>query len=579
MQTAYKFFAYFFVVALLISNQLLAQEPERKQWKGTLNAGATELRLELNVIRNGEELSGELISLDQGNARLRLAYITLNATKFSFTVPNIGASFSGKLQDGGKVAEGEFIQGGASFPLTLTESSTDEEVSKETLREAWIGKLDIRMMKPVMQFRIVDSDSGEKKVYFDSVTEGLTGFKGTWSKDDKRITFNIPEIQLSYSGTLNGSENKLEGTWTQGQLELPLTLTKQNTEYKNLNVWDNRPQKPKPPYPYTTTEVTFENASQKVTLAGTLTVPLGSGPHPAVVLISGSGPQDRDQFFMEHRTFLVLADHLSRHGVAVLRYDDRGTAQSTGDYGAATIGDFARDAAAAVNFLKDQEKIKPDKIGLIGHSEGGLVAPLVAKLRDDIAFTVLMASPAVEGKSVLLSQSEAILRANNISEAEINVIQEVNNAIMSIAASAKPGSDVTDEIMAATENVVRTLPEAQRETAGETIRSQVRAQMAYLQGNWMRHFLSYDPRPALREIDFPVLALVGTKDLQVIPELNVPPMKEALAENTEASLLVLDGLNHLFQSAETGLMTEYAEIEETINPSALLAISNWIGKL
>jgi hypothetical protein len=447
-----------------------------------------------------------------------------------------------------------------------------------TLKEAWIGKLNLGVAEAVMQFRIV-ATAGEPKVYFDSITEGRTGFVGTPTREGNTLEFDVPGIRLNFTGTLNPTGDTAEGVWRQGGRELPLTLRKHATEYQNAKVWENRPQRPRGPVPYEAREVRFDNQAAGITLAGTLTLPPGDGPHPAVVLISGSGAQDRDEFIWEHRPFLVLADHLTRHGFAVLRYDDRGTAQSTGQYRGATIEDFAGDASAAVEFLRGQERIDGARIGLIGHSEGGVVAPMVANTRGDVAFIVLMAATGVDGKTVLLSQSEAMLRAANAPEREMEVAMAVNRAVMDVAANAADGEDLRARMIEAVDGIIETIPAARREAAAQLIRAQVGGQSERLEGAWMRHFLTYDPAPALAKLDCPVLAIWGSKDLQVLPDLNQPAIREALAGNPNAPFVRLEGLNHMFQAAATGLLAEYAEIDETINPAALEAITSWLIKV
>lgn len=449
----------------------------------------------------------------------------------------------------------------------------------EPLVEAWIGKLEMGGVEPVMQFRIVETPTGEPLVYFDSITEGRTGFRGTWRREHQTLIFEIPAIKLSFTGTLNEGGTTARGTWRQAGREFPLTLEKHALAYENRKVWENRPQRPRPPFPYDTEEVRFRNAADDVTLAGTLTMPSGAGPHPAVVLISGSGPQDRDEFGWEHRPFLVLADHLTRHGIAVLRYDDRGTAQSTGKYAGATVEVFARDASAAVTFLRAHARIDARRVGLIGHSEGGLVAPIVANQRGDIASLVLMGATGVDGKVVLLSQAEAITRASNADESEVRLAMAINRAVTENAAQAAPGEDLYDTVMRAVDQVIATIPASQREAVGQATRIMIKGEIGRLQDAWMRHFLNYDPAPALRRLDVPVLAIWGTRDLQVLPALNRPALERALAGNPRAAFVELEGLNHMFQAAATGSLAEYAEIDETINPAALSTITEWLTSL
>ncbi len=561
---------------------VLAQETKTNTWLGTLDARGIKLRLEIDINQNGDEQSGELRSLDQGNARLELADIKIDSATFAFSIPQLGAEFKGKLSKGGNVATGTFAQNGIDLPLTLARAGTVEPMPElkatETLREAWVGKLQMGVIEPVMQFRVVTLESGETAVRFDSITEARTGFPGTWSVEGDAIRFDIPEIKLSYSGKLNETKDTAEGTWNQAGRAVPLTLKKQLTEYRSEDVWANRPQKPVGPFPYDDEEVKFQNQVDQIMLAGTLTIPQNPGRHPAVVLISGSGPQDRDESLMEHKPFLVLADYLSRRGIAVLRYDDRGFGESTGDFGSATTEDFARDASAAVEFLKTHDRINPVEIGLAGHSEGGLIAPMVVGLRDDIAFVVLLAATGVNGASISQSQSEAMARAAGVGESELEIIRSVNRAVLDIASKAGPDEDLSVKVDEAIEAIIQKLPEADREQAGANIRAAVKGEMQQLQGNWMRFFLNYNPRPALTNIKCPVLAIVGSKDTQVLPELNMPVIQQALAEgrNQDFEIVILDGLNHLFQKSETGGMGEYVTIQETFNPEALKKIGDWI---
>ena len=356
--------------------------------------------------------------------------------------------------------------------IPWTEIDTQDEAGKQStaipiaadttgrLKEAWVGQVTVGAMTSVMQFRIVVQAGGDTVAYFDSVTEGRTGFPATWSVVGDTLAFDVARIRLTYRGTLNDAGDMAEGTWTQGGRALPLTLKRQAQEYTTANIWANRPQRPVGPFPYDSEEVTFENQADSVTLAGTLTLPRGTGRHPAVVLISGSGPQDRDQSLMEHKPFLVLADYFTRRGIAVLRYDDRGTAKSTGRFGPATSEDFARDAGAAVAFLGRHPRINTKEIGLVGHSEGGLIAPMVAGARNDVAFLVLMAGPGVDGATILLSQAETTLRANGAGESDIQRVTTLNRAAFEAAMRNLPEPEFMAHVEPTIQEVTRDLPEA-----------------------------------------------------------------------------------------------------------------------
>jgi uncharacterized protein len=559
--------------------QLCVHAQTTTTWKGTLLAGGQQLRLEFDITRHAEKLTGNLRSLDQNNATVEMAEIKITDTELSFTVPNAGASFSGKLDEKQQTADGTFKQSGAEFPLKLNKvENKDPDAAKETLKEAWIGKLEMGLVQPVMQFRIMNTHDGNTALYFDSVTEGRFGFNGTWSIEDNKLKFKVPEIKLNYEGELNEAGNEAVGTWKQSKREFKLTLQRKTELAGNENTWEHRPQRPKGPFPYSEAEVEFKNESADVTLAGTLTIPETHGPHPAVVLISGSGPQDRDHSLMGHKPFTVVADYLSRRGIAVLRYDDRGTAKSTGKFSEASSEDFADDVSAAVEFLKKHDSIDPEKIGLVGHSEGGLIAPIVANKRDDIAFVCLLAGTGVDGAEITLSQTEAMLKTAGIDEDEIKLVLNINAAVIDVAINSKPEDDITEAIDKKVDKILETLSEDIREEARKNIQQGIKVSMSRLTSRWMRFFLSHDPRTALRQIKCPVLFVIGSKDVQVVPEVNVPEVKKALTEsgNKDFKIVELEGLNHLFQKCETGSMDEYLMIEETFNPEALKTIGDWI---
>lgn len=557
------------------------QEAETELWEGILDTGSARLRLEVEITR-GDEVTGRLRSLDQDNATFPLSELRADGEVFSFSIPALGAAFSAEYAEDGASVAGTFRQGGGEIPLTLTRSESRTSsaglADAGRLVEAWIGELQMGVMTPVMQFRIVELDSGETVAFFDSVTEGRTGFPATWLNDGTRLEFDVASIELTYRGTLNEAGDEAEGTWSQGGRDVPLTLARSATEHDSEQVWENRPQRPVAPFSYEAEEVSFPNTVDDVTLAGTLTIPEGPERHPAVVLISGSGAQDRDETLAGHKPFLVLADHLSRRGIAVLRYDDRGTAGSTGDFGSATTEHFARDASAAVEFLRSHPRIAPDRIGLAGHSEGGLVAPMVVALRDDVAFAVLMAGTGVEGVTIIATQTEAMLRAVGTDEAEIELAGRINRAVLDAATSAEPGTDLATVLEPFIEEVVAGLPDSEREEVGPAIRQSIRNSLPRLQSPWMRFFLTYDPVPALRAMDCPVLVIIGSKDVQVLPDLNLPPMRQAFVDggNGDFEIVEIEGLNHLFQTAGTGSPNEYAQIDETFAPAALDVIGDWI---
>ncbi len=313
-------------------------------------------------------------------------------------------------------------------------------------------------------------------------------------------------------------------------------------------------------------DVTFKNEKANVTLAGTLTLPDSGSDFPAVLLVSGSGPNDRNETVAGHEIFRTLADYLTGHGIAVLRYDKRGVGESTGDYKTATTEDFASDALAGVSYLMNLRETDHEEIGLIGHSEGGEIAPIVADESPDVAFVVLMGAPGVPGYETIMDQVAAMARASGASDSSVNAELSIEKRFLDIVMSNKDSSSAAMEI-------VRLLV---KEAKQDTSEAELAAGEAL--SPWYRAFISYNPAPALRKLKCPVLALWGSKDLQVPPSKNLPEVEKELkvGGNQDIKLIEIPGLNHLFQDAKTGLPSEYGMIKEDISPRALAFISNWI---
>jgi fermentation-respiration switch protein FrsA (DUF1100 family) len=390
---------------------------------------------------------------------------------------------------------------------------------------------------------------------------------------DLLVTF--PQIHGRLNGTFTTDGKHLIGHWTQGMAVLPLTLTRTN------KVPTTRPaDEPLPPFPYQSRDVTFANrAAPGVTLAGTLTLPPGPGPFPSAVLISGSGPQTRDEDIFGHRLFFVLADYLTRRGIAVLRYDKRGLGQSTGNYAEATTADFASDARAAVAYLKTVSAVDPKQIGLIGHSEGGLIAPRVAAPTSGIAFVVLMAAPGLTGEQILLQQAALIGRSEGASEAVIASNTELQKQMFATVLVTPDPQQAQKRLHTILSRYATHLPAADKAALGGT-QSFADRTAASVSSPWFRSFLVSDPITALRQMRCPVLALNGSHDLQVPPLEDLDAIRAALQAggNQDYTVQELPGLNHLFQNCRTGALSEYATSPETISPLALRVISDWITK-
>jgi fermentation-respiration switch protein FrsA (DUF1100 family) len=466
----------------------------------------------------------------------------------------------------------------ASLAIAAIAAATDEDEIKPATKGPeglWQGTLKAGPVQLRFVIKITKKADGTWAGSLDSLDEGLAGLTlDSVAFKDGAVRLELKKTRAVYEGQLKEDGSTIVGHWKQLGPKLPLTFTR-ITKAPQLA----RPQHPKRPYPYAEHEVTFENEKAGVKLAGTLTVPRGQGPFPAVVLLSGSGPQDRDETIFGHKPFLVLADHLTRHGIAVLRLDDRGVGGSTGDTFKATLNDLASDALTAVAFLKARKQIDPAKIGLVGHSEGGLVAPLVASQSKDVAFIVLLAGTGLPGEDILYLQGQAILKALGLSDREMKQQRKAQELIFT-SLKEEPDDAKAKKLILKRLADERAKLTAEEQKASAALQGLIEAQLKVVLTPWFRFFLTYDPRPALRKVEVPVLVLIGEKDLQVPPKENLQAIGKALDEggNKDHTVMEMPGLNHLFQTSKTGSITEYGRIEETFAPAALAEISSWIRK-
>jgi uncharacterized protein len=340
-----------------------------------------------------------------------------------------------------------------------------------------------------------------------------------------------------------------------------------------------RPQEPSKPYPYYSEDVKFHNANANVSLAGTLTLPSSKGIYPVVILISGSGPQTRDGEFAGHKHFLVLADYLTRNGIAVLRFDDRGFGHSTGNFATGTSLDFSYDVESAVEYLKTRKEIRKDKIGLIGHSDGAMIAPMVAVRSKDVSFIVLLAGPGVQGAKLLLDRQELIERKMGRTETEIKKSRIHSEEMIQIIVNAKDSETAKAELTRFSQDSYNDIPEYAI-PPGMSKDQFIAKYIEMLSTPWFRYFLNYDPVRMLQKVECPVLALNGEKDVQVPSKENLEGIKNALKAggNGHATIREISGLNHAFQECDTGMPDEYGIIEQTLSPVVLTEIQNWIAK-
>jgi pimeloyl-ACP methyl ester carboxylesterase len=422
----------------------------------------------------------------------------------------------------------------------------------------WNGVLKIQNNELRVLFNITKTEKGYSST-LDSPDQNAKGIPvASTTFENSVLKLDIATIGGLYEGRL-GADNVFVGKLIQNGHTLDLNLSKGNAEIL-------RPQEPKQPFSYYTEDVKFENKTDKVTLAGTLSMPKKEGNFPVVILISGSGAQNRDEEILGHKPFLVLADYLTKKGIAVLRFDDRGFGQSTGDFKKATTMDFAKDVQAGVDYLKTRKEIDKNKIGLIGHSEGGIIAPMIAGNSKDVKFIVLLAGPGIRGDKLLLLQRELLEKQMGVPDAVVEQSKEnFKGAYDLIIQSTVNDDDLKTKVNSYFKSKLG------NDDMAKTITDQITSP-------WNYTLLKLDPKPFLEKVKCPVLALNGSKDLQVPAQVNFENIKKVLTEagNKKVTTKELPNLNHLFQECKTGSPTEYATIEQTFSPIALEEISSWV---
>lgn len=448
---------------------------------------------------------------------------------------------------------------------------TSFSISAQEITGQWNGVLKAPGGQLSLVFHVTQTADGLSTT-MDSPDQGANGIPVTKTTyENPKIKFEITNAHIEYNGELKESE--IIGVFKQNGQEFPMNLSKKAITKTALK----RPQEPIKPYPYYEEEVSFQNPKANISLAGTLTLPKKEGVFPAVILISGSGPQNRDEELLEHKPFLVISDFLTKNGIAVLRFDDRGVGKSTGDFKAATTADFATDVESALVYLKTRKEINSSKIGLIGHSEGGIIAPMVASQAKDVNFIVLLAGTGIPGNELLLLQQGLIAKASGISETEIQKSAQTNARLFELVLHSKDEQQLKSDL---TKLLTQTLNENTNAEIpnGMTKEEYVGLQVNQITTPWMQYFLKFNPATALEKVSCPVLALNGEKDLQVPPKENLTAIKQALAKagNKKVTTIEFPNLNHLFQECKTGSPDEYAKIEQTFSPTVLDEMLKWI---
>jgi uncharacterized protein len=443
----------------------------------------------------------------------------------------------------------------------------------------WLGKLNVG---PGIRIVFHITQNGDKifTATMDSPDQGVTGMQvnSTTIKGDS-IFMDMATIKGKYTGKLTNAET-ISGVLQQGPASIPLDMKKTD----NISTL-NRPQTPKPPFNYKTEDITYTNADKSITYGATITIPNGNGPFPAVLLITGSGPQNRDEEIFEHKPFAVIADELTNDGYVVLRVDDRGVGKTTGDASNATTDDFVQDALVSFNYLLHRAEVNPKKAGVLGHSEGGLIAEIMAGTRKDVAFAILVAAPGAPIIDLMAEQNEQVLLQSGMSKEMVDKYLVLYKSICGATSIPGDKDEAKKRIAAAVKNWrantdAATVAATTGITNDETEQKAINASETEFTRPWIRKFLSYNPESYIRNISCKVLAINGSRDIQVVATTNLNGIRAALKKSKSKSYEVkeLQGLNHLLQTCHNCTVQEYKELEETIAPLALQTIKDWLNK-
>ena len=453
----------------------------------------------------------------------------------------------------------------------------------------WQGTLDVQGNQIPIVFHVKKDSTDKWKAAFDSPSQHAFNLpcSEVITKDDS-IIFVMAIINGKYAGLLNTDKSQITGSWFQGAGSLPLTIKK--TSDTATVKEQKRPQTPRPPFPYHSEDVVYTNADKSIQFGGTLTYPKTDSvkhsgeinSYPAIILITGSGQQDRDETLSGHKPFAVIADYLTRQGFVVLRVDDRGIGKTTGIFSDATSMDFAKDVEAGLDFLEEQPMVNKNKIGLIGHSEGGLIAPIVADERKEIKFIILLAGPGIPIIDLMQQQMEAVSKSNGETSGQAKASGQLMRIVWDEAAKNEDSATTLQHIRMKIESWSKTLDTAtlakfkSRDTAG--INHQIIQAMTALNGRWYKYFISFNPQPYLEKLDCKVLALNGSKDVQVIAATNLKGIKQSLqkSKSLKYDVIEIPGLNHLFQTCVICNPAEYSDLEESFSPVALDIMGNWL---
>lgn len=457
------------------------------------------------------------------------------------------------------------------FPLIISAQSTQDK-----LEGIWLGKIMVNKQTDLRLAFTLKSENGQLAGTMASPDQEIFDIEVTnIHVEGNNVRLEVGRLKGEWAGAYQAEADLLEGEWIQAGKNYPCALSRVDSIPRV-----KRPQNPIPPFPYAAENVEVPVAKGGHHLAGTLTLPKDPKQKlTAAILITGSGPQDRDESLLGHKPFLVIADHLTRNGVAVLRLDDRGIGKSTGDFNTATSADFVDDISAAVDFLKTRPEIDASKIGLIGHSEGGMIGPMVAAERSDVAYVVMLAGLGTSGEQVLKEQGQLISKAEGISDEGLKYYAEYQGNLLNFIKQEDDVTKLRKKIRKYNEKFLKSCPTEIQEELGLDAEGAERTMKSMITP-WFRYFVTLDPVSYLPKVKCPVLAVNGDKDLQVPSTSNLPKIEQLLKEGGNQNVMIreIPNLNHLFQTSQTGSVSEYSTIEETFSPIVLRLMVDWINE-
>ncbi|WP_223786758.1 alpha/beta hydrolase family protein [Marinicella meishanensis] len=544
-------------------------------WEGVLEVNGMQLPLVLHLQQNDGVASGTLDSPAQGAMGMPMSRVEMDGARLLFELSAIGVHYEGQLDEANDTITGKFIQGGV-FDLSFSRADANVAHSDSSdpavLVGQWGGTVQIPG-NPLSLVLHVKQSEGQLQASADSPDQNVTGLVvDAIGIEAGEVRFTMQALGVEFTGHLSEDEQTIDGDFKQQGLVFKLALT-QGALPKQVY---QRPQQPQAPFAYHVEDVVVENVTAGVQLAGTLTRPQDPQQvKAAAVMITGSGPQDRNETVFKHEPFWVIADHLAAQGYAVLRMDDRGVGDSTGDFKTATSADFVTDISAAVDYLQTRDDIPADKVGLIGHSEGGMIAPMLAAERDDLGFLILLAGPGIPITELLAEQKYLIAKTMGQDETTLQQQRADDLAFHQQLVKWAKRDDYSAQVSQYLKDDL-----AADGVSAEQLQLAVDNHLKMVDTPWFRYFIAFDPAPYLAQVSTPLLALNGELDVQVAAESNLAGIERSLqaAQHPDFTIQALPQLNHLFQTSTTGATSEYVQIEETFAPAALQAMVNWLNK-